>query len=152
MVLQMSRSELLEVECPSCRIPQDIVIWQTIHVAESPELKEQLITGAINYFSCTACDFEGFVTAPLLYNDRKEEICVQYVPVEYCEDTDFLQRTFSQDGRMRNGQAGTTSPLPAERSPVQHPHIVFSMDELIRYVLFRDRLRQAFAETDKESR
>ncbi len=146
----MSSHSLLEVECPSCGKKREIVIWQMVDVTREPERREEIFTGKINYFTCDGCDFEGFITAPLVYLDMEKEFCVQYVPVEFFEDTGYLKESFTPDGGVRTGLPANTAESP-ELSCMQGAHIVFSMAELIRYVLFRERLGQVFAETGGES-
>ena len=145
MYTKMSSHELLEVECPSCRAKQDIVIWKSLNITRDPELKEQLFTGKINYFDCRACDFEGFITAPLFYEDMEKKICANYVPIEYLEDEEYLKQSFTPDAAIRLDVPEDTARI-ADRDYFRHVHIVFSMAELIRYVLFRDRLGQVFQE------
>jgi hypothetical protein len=145
----MSSHNLLEVECPSCKVKQDITIWQSINVTRDPELKEQLFTGKINYFTCGHCDFEGFITAPLVYDDREKKICIRYVPVEYLEDEDYLRDSFTEDAKIRPRLPVDTADI-ADTEYFRQAHIVFSMTELIRYVLFRDRLGQVFESTGAE--
>ncbi|MCK9581512.1 MAG: CpXC domain-containing protein [Methanoregula sp.] len=141
----MSSHELLEVECPSCRAKQDIVIWKSLNVTRDPELKEQFFTGKINYFTCGSCDFEGFITAPLVYDDMEKKICANYVPIEYLEDEEYLKQSFTPDAEIRLELPDDTARI-AEMDYFRHAHMVFSMAELIRYVLFRDRLGQVFSE------
>lgn len=145
-VYRMSSHELLEVECPSCRAKQDIVIWKSLNVTRDPEIREQFFTGKINYFTCGSCDFEGFISAPLVYHDREKKICAQYVPMEYLEDEEYLKQSFTPDAEIRPGLPEDTARI-ADRDCFRHAHIVFSMAELIRYVLFRDRLLQVFQAT-----
>jgi hypothetical protein len=145
----MSSNSLLEVECPSCKAKQDILIWQSINVTRDPDLKEQLFTGKINYFSCGNCDFEGFITAPLVYDDMERKICVNYVPVEYLEDEEYLKGSFTPDAKIRLSLTADTAHI-ADMDYFRNAHIVFSMAELIRYILFRDRLEQVFTSSEPE--
>jgi hypothetical protein len=146
----MSSHALLEVECPSCKAKQDIVIWQSINVTRDPEIKEQLFTGKINYFSCDACDFEGFITAPLVYDDMEKKICVNYVPVDYLDDEEYLKESFTNDAKIQLNLPPDITQI-ADTGYCRNAHIVFSMPELIRYVLFRDRLDQVFKKTHDRS-
>jgi len=145
----MSCNELPEAGCPSCRAKQDILIWKSISVNGDPEIKEQLFTGRINYFSCKNCDFEGFITAPLVYDDQEMEIRVNYVPAGYPEDEEYLKESFTPDAKIRPGpdagNARTGGP-----DYFHDAHIVFSMAEMIRYILFRDRPDQVSAGTGPE--
>ena len=139
----MSSHERLEVECPSCQEKQDIIIWKSINVTRDPEMKEKLVTGRINYFTCGSCNFGGFIAAPLIYDDMEKKICVNYVPVEYLEEEEYLKLSFTPDGGIQLDVPKDTAHI-ADTDYFRHAHIVFSMAELIRYVLFRDRLGQVF--------
>ncbi len=145
MYTKMSSHELLEVECPSCRTKQDIVIWHSINGTRDPVIKEQLFTGRINYFDCNSCDFEGFISAPLVYHDLEKKICANYVPVEYLDDEEYLKQSFTPEGKIRLDLPDDTA-HGAGADSFWNAHIVFSMAELIRYVLFRDRLAQVSEE------
>jgi len=141
----MSSHQLVEVECPSCRAKQDILIWKSINVTRDPGVKEQLFCAKINYFDCENCDFEGFITAPLVYNDMEKKICVNYVPLEYLDDGECLKQSFTPDGKIRPYLPDDTARI-ADTKYFRNAHIVFSMAEMIRYVLFRDRLGQVYEE------
>lgn len=143
----MDPHAMLEVECPSCRMKQDIMVHSVLDVTSDPGLKEQFFTGRINYFTCPSCRFEGFITAPLDYHDTEQKICAKYVPVEYFEDEEYLKRAFLPDGNVRPDPCPDPESAAAS-SCMQDAHIVFSMTELIRYVLFRDRLDQVFTEQE----
>ncbi len=138
---RMSSFNQIEVECPSCRTRQDIRIWQAIDAARNKEVREQLITGRINYLYCSSCQFEGEIAAPLLYYDTEKRFCARYVPVEYLDDEEYVARTFMPDGTVRAGGFADEDPS-LDTDYFRHAHIVFSLPELIRYVLFRERVSQ----------
>lgn len=140
---RMSSFHQIEVECPSCRARQDIRIWQAIDAARNPEVREQLITGRINYFCCSSCRFEGEIAAPLIYYDTVKQFCASYVPAGYLDDEEYVARTFLPDGTVRAGGFAEGEPS-ADTDYFRHAHIVFSLPELIRYVLFRERVSQLF--------
>jgi len=143
----MSPHQQIEVECPSCRKRQDILVWHSIDATRNPPIREQLVTGRINYFDCNCCDFEGFISAPLAYHDGEKKIFACYVPVECLDDPEYLRATFTPQGTIRQGLP--EDPADCEGTEyLEHPHIVFSMEELIRYVLFRDRLLQVSDEEE----
>lgn len=137
----VSPYELLEVECPSCRKRQDVMVWNRIDATADPGSKEDLITGRTNYFSCPSCGFEGFIAAPLFYDDPVCGVSALYVPVEYLNDDEYLERMFPYNGKARSGTDDSTT-VAAGGIVRQDPHVVFSMEELVRYIIFRDRLRQ----------
>jgi len=106
------------------------------------------LEGRINIFSCAHCKFVAAVPAPLLYHDMTLEFCVQYYPFEYIEDTDFVRSLAKQIKRdpeltRKDSESSPTTKFGAMKAAmrrVRRPHVVFDMSELVRYVMFRDRL------------
>ncbi len=129
------------VGCPDCGREQEIQIWRSINVSARPELKTMLFEGKINIFECPSCGSKARIAVPLMYHDMDRQYCVHYVPPEDLDDTTLGM--FEKDGTLR-------ADLPEY---MRAQHIVFEMSEMIRYVLFRDRLsdyheREARGEVD----
>lgn len=127
----------------NCNRTQKMTIYESINVTLDPSLKEKLFKGGINIFQCTTCGKKEFVAIPLLYHDMVHQIMVQYFPLDSLENDTFLSQ-FS-----KNGQGGIEfkKALPRElRKLCEHIHIVFDMDELLRYVVFRDKLLERWKE------
>lgn len=127
------------VQCPECTTKVQITIYKSLDVSEDPGAKESFLNGAINLFRCTGCSFEAFFPAPFTYHDRENKIVAQCYPYTFIEEDRFFSR-FTADGKMTG---------PPENAPGLSDidygsdiHIVFSMEELARYVAFRDRLRE----------
>jgi hypothetical protein len=101
-------------------------------------MKEPLMDGKINYYNCTNCDFGGFIPAPFIYHDMENELFVQYYPFEGLDNEEELITLFSPDGKLRIDFGDH----PEESIPVymKDPKVVFSMEELIRYIAFREKL------------
>ncbi len=133
----MSKMFTTELKCPHCKNIQKVEIWESINVTLDPELKAKLFDNKINLFNCGECKKEAFVEAPLLYHDMDRKFCVQYYPTEYLEHKDFYHQ-FTMDGEI------SMSDMPEVFADavtyMSKPHIVFDMNEMIRYVMFRDRL------------
>lgn len=125
------------LECPDCGQEKETMVWDSINVSLDPELKTMLFAAKINLFECEKCQKETFIDAPLLYHDMSMQYCVQYFPSEGLDDEDFFHQ-FSADGSL------VLTDLPAAfvnaGAYLKRPHIVFDMNEMIRYVAFRDRL------------
>jgi hypothetical protein len=132
--MTMMREE--EIACPECAKSQKVQICDTINATLNPELKRDLIEGKINFFKCAHCEFAGFMPTSLFYHDMELKYCVYFVPFDLAMSPQFLGRCTS-DGTM--SQEGMSSP-PAGAQYIANPRIVFGIDELVRYVLFRDRL------------
>jgi hypothetical protein len=123
------------MQCPSCGNSQEATFWQTINVTVSPELKQFLMNGTINTFACEKCGEKAFINTPLMYHDMDQKFCVQYYPPEALDDAQFF-RQFNPDGSLamdKNSAALASHHLA-------RPHIVFSMVEMLNYIVFRDGL------------
>jgi Zn ribbon nucleic-acid-binding protein len=134
----MSIRHIVELQCPTCGVKGNTEIWYTINVDIDPEAKKQLLEGKINIFQCNHCGYRDIVPVQLLYHDMKKRFCAQFVPFFKTEDKDFLD-SLAGDAKPR-----LPSKLPEHHVPeyFSNIHCVFSMDELVRYVVFRDRVAQ----------
>jgi hypothetical protein len=130
----MSVHNQVELECPYCHRKQLTTVWESINVQISPEAKKELIEGNINVFHCQKCDKKVNITTKLLYHDMGKQFLVLYFPFEWLKSEDVLE-SFTRDGNAWSGrpnlQLGYIS---------QPPHVVFDMNELVRYVFFREKL------------
>jgi len=135
----MTMGDVVEVECPKCGGKQATNIWRTINVSVNPELKQALFDGRINVFRCSKCGCEAPIGVDLLYHDMHEQFWVQFYPFEWLNNDRGLAR-FGPDGEMGMGLPSELSNLPLQSYVSRAPHVVFDMGELVRYVLFRDKL------------
>jgi hypothetical protein len=138
-----------EIPCPKCGQAQTITIWESIDAEPDPAAREALFEAQVNRFDCPGCDFDALVPLPLLYHDRKRQFVVQFFPFGWLDEPDFVER-FTADGRDRQvlesfERALKAKKIPPGAEPVE-PHVVFEMPELVRYVLFRERVFDARAE------
>lgn len=133
----MSKMTPYELQCPHCGNTQETIVWQSLNVTLDPELKQKLLAAEINLFKCKKCHKKTFINAPLLYHDMRQRFFVQYYPPEVLEDNELLGQ-YSPDGSL----SLTNIPAAVTESDayLTRPHIVFDIDEMIRYVAFRDRL------------
>jgi hypothetical protein len=132
-----------EIPCPRCGAAQTITVWESIDVEPDPEARDALFEARVNRFDCPTCDFDALVPVPLLYHDRRRQFVVQYFPFAWLDEPKFVER-FSSDGRDQQvaeefERAIRDRRIPAGAEPVE-PHVVFEMAELVRYVLFRERV------------
>jgi hypothetical protein len=132
-----------EIACPKCGKAQAVTLWDSIDADPDPEARTALFEARINRFDCPACDFDALVPVPLLYHDRKRQFVVQFFPFGLLDEQRFVER-FTADGRDREvaemfEQARKAKKIPPGAEPAE-PHVVFDMAELVRYVLFRERV------------
>lgn len=147
----MAATDLVEVQCPSCRAKQDVLLTNSINVTTNPEEKEMVIAGTINYFRCRSCSYEGHIATSLFYHDMVKKFCACYIPPENLEDAEYVRHIFTRYAKISLMLPDGEEP-PAEAEYVSDAHIVFSLPELSRYVLFRDRIGEVFAGDGSPSR
>src|SRR5512139_176949 len=139
--MSMKREE--EIPCPKCGTKQTVTLWSSIDADPDPEARAALFEAQINRYDCSGCDFDALVPVPLLYHDRRRQFVVQYFPFGWLDEEGFVER-FTADGRDRQvieafEQARTAKRIPPGAEPME-PHVVFEMAELVRYILFRERV------------
>ena len=139
----MSEMAPHNLECPNCGNKQETMVWNSINVTLDPELKRTLLEAKINLFSCEKCGENSFTDTPLLYHDMAQQFCVQSYPVEAIEDVEFLRR-FSRDGSVVI--TGIPAGIKESGAYITCPHIVFDINEMLRYVRFRDRISESTRE------
>jgi len=135
-----------EIPCPKCGKAQTVTIWESIDAEPDPEARTALFEARVNRFDCPACDFDALVPVPLLYHDRRRQFVVQFFPFGWLDEPKFVER-FTADGRDRQvlerfELAMKAKKIPPGAEPVE-PHVVFELPELVRYVLFRERVFDA---------
>jgi len=131
----MSVNEIKVVVCPHCQHEQTVKIWQSLNVAFDRTAKKELFEGKINLLVCENCQQKTFIPVPFLYHDPERQMAVQYFPGVVIRDEKFLGQ-FEIDGTYAGDEnAGLEVP-----DYMHHLHLVFNMDELVTYVIFREVL------------
>ena len=125
------------VSCPNCSNKQEIEVWESINVTIDPALKEQLFNGTINSFKCSICTYETRIETALLYHDMTQEFAVQYYPYSFLKIKEFLED-------QRNITHHFDELLKSEPKNIPRyllkPHIVFSLEEMCRYVIYIEKV------------
>lgn len=134
----MSRLHLVKLTCPHCQAENEAAVWDSINAQLDPQAKEQLLEGKINILTCSRCGVSSPIDAPLLYHDMEKEFGVEYYPFKSINDDNFLAG-FNADGSLKPDDK---LPIDVKQHYLFQPHYVFSMDELVRYILFRDKLAE----------
>lgn len=132
---RMSRKETITLNCPECGEPQQTVVWHSLNVTLDPQAKQELFEGRINVLSCEACGSSFKIDGPLLYHDMELEFAIQYYPPNALEEPAFYEQ-FGSAGQL------DIPVLEGLEVPeiLRRPHVVFDLQELGRYVTFRERL------------
>lgn len=85
----MSLNTQQSIKCPACGLLQDMTVWDSITVKDSPDLKKDLLGGKINIFKCSSCSHSGLVPTPMLYHDEEKKLMISFSP---CNDENLKAR------------------------------------------------------------
>ena len=132
----MSISDTKEITCPNCGQKQNEVIHSSINITLNPELKQDLFDGNINRFECNYCSHNSIIPVPLLYHDMDRKFAVHFFSSESIKKNDFLNK-FDSRGKMLVDRENLDFEPPDYLYDV---HIVFDMNELLNYIIFREYL------------
>ncbi len=135
----MTKSRSHELECPRCGSKQETTVFESVNVTLDPELQKKLFDGNINTFNCSNCGEKVVIVTPLIYHDMAQKFCIHYYPPEQLDDTDFYKE-FKSDGSL--AISNILEQFPAIGPYLSNPHIVFDIDEMLRYIFFRDQLHR----------
>ncbi len=69
------------IACPFCRQPITIQVHQIVDVSEQPELKQLLLAGRLNSFTCPHCRNAGALATPFFYHDPDKELALLFIPM-----------------------------------------------------------------------
>jgi hypothetical protein len=70
------------ISCPQCKQPVIVEITRLFDVAENPQAKQILLSGAYNLMSCPNCGFRGQAPTPIVYHDPDKELLLTFFPPE----------------------------------------------------------------------
>jgi uncharacterized protein YbaR (Trm112 family) len=137
----MTMTEAEIIACPACKKKQAVDVYQSINAMENPELVQKLMAGELNVLRCTACGHVAQIHTPLLFNDYRIGLKLQFYPehllaenIEYvCNDyLEMLKqmKKFHQEFGLLMQDSNKPGGLLA----------VFSMEEMVRQIKFRTKL------------
>ena len=129
----------MEVECPECGEKQAAMRWDTLNVTLNPEGRLKLQDGLINTLVCSSCGHKSRLNVPLLYHDMIIGFLVKYYPFGFIGDQSFLDR-FPKTGKLIPSSDLKDFGLEGSDYVEDEVHLVFTMGELVRYVMFREGL------------
>ncbi len=82
------------------------MVWNSITVKDSADLKEDLLSGKINMFRCTACSHTALMPTPLLYNDEEKRLIITLSPTNdpllKQQMLENVQNTSKDSGELEN--------------------------------------------------
>lgn len=120
-------------ECPVCSAKNRVLVWDTTNAQVNPEAKAALLNGETNLYICRACGKCFLMDKPLLYHDMEIGYMAWHFHFSLVQSGKILE--WIDPG----GQARGIEDCP-ECDYAASIHYVFDMDELVRYIRFRDVL------------
>ncbi len=88
----MSLNTQEKIRCPKCGVLNDITLWQSLTVSDSPDLKEELLRGRLNVLTCSECGTKALVPTPLLYHDEEKKLMLSFLP---CQNDEERKKQFA---------------------------------------------------------
>lgn len=70
------------ISCPQCKQPLAADITRLFDVAENPQVKQILLSGAYNLVQCPSCGYRGQAPTPIVYHDPEKELLLTFFPPE----------------------------------------------------------------------
>ena len=136
----MTMTESETIACPACKVEQDVDVYQTINAMENPELVQKLVAGKINIFKCAGCSHVAQIQLPLLFNDYRVGVKIQYYPEHWLADNpeEVCNDYLGMLTQMR--QFRDDFPFMEKSNKPESLLVVFSMDEMINQIKFRTQL------------
>ena len=122
----MSAQKTYNIRCPQCGREQKVELYESINVAQQPDLKTALFENRLNRIQCVSCDASFRVDKPLLYNDPDRNILIHWMPANVVSREEILDEF---DRSMEELRAA----LPPDIEPPR-VRLVFTRAELVELV------------------
>lgn len=100
----MSLNTQEQIRCPKCSSLNNVTLWQSLTVADSPDLKDELLNGRLNMLICTECGAKALVPTPLLYRDDQKKLIISFLPCateeEATEQFELIRKNSRASGEL----------------------------------------------------
>ena len=129
------------IACPACKVEQDVDVYQTINAMENPELLQNLLSREINVLTCSACGHVAQIHTPLLFNDYRMDLKIQFYPEHLLvENPEYVSNDYLEMlKQMETFRAEFGLFMPDSNKPGSLL-VVFSMAEMVNQIRFRTKL------------
>ena len=122
------------IACPFCRQPITIQVHQIVDVSEQPELKQLLLAGRLNSFTCPHCRNAGALATPFFYHDPDKELALLFLPMNLNVKEADQQKMI---GRLTQ-QVMNNLPPEKRRAYLLQPQQFFNLKTMIETILQAD--------------
>ena len=119
----MSFAKTYSIRCPQCEHTQNVELYDSINVAQEPELKTALLENRLNRVQCESCDTSFRVDKPVLYHDADRNILIHWMPDTTCSRDEILDEFDDAMAELRTA-------LPEDAEPPR-VRLVFTRVELV---------------------
>jgi hypothetical protein len=124
--------------CPGCGATLVGKPCMDVDAAREPVVRELLMDGVLNRYTCETCQHQGVSPLPVIYRNSRLGFCVVYVPPHLVESRELAGLFLGVDQPRKD--------LLGIDAKVTEGMMVFSMDELARQVRFREIVSKHHAE------
>ncbi len=122
----MAVQETYSIRCPKCGRDQEALLYESVNVTESPELRDILMANELNAVTCEQCGFSFRVDKKLLYHDADQGIMIYWFP-EGADASGDQQQQFMDTLRALND-------LLPDGMDAPNVHLVYSRMELVERI------------------
>jgi hypothetical protein len=122
------------IACPFCRQPITIQVHQIVDVSEQPELKQLLLAGRLNSFTCPYCRNGGALATPFFYHDADKELALLFIPMNVNAKEADQQKMI---GRLTQ-QVMSNLPPEKRKAYLLQPQQFFNLKTMIETILHAD--------------
>ena len=137
----MTMIETETIACPACKKKQAIDVYQTINAMEDPELVQKLMAGELNVLTCNACGHVAQIHTPLLFNDYRLGLKIQFYPEHLLvENPDYVCKNYLGMLKEIEKFREEFSLFMPDLNKSKNLLVVFSMDEMVNQIKFRAKL------------
>jgi hypothetical protein len=146
----MSQRKTYPIRCPKCGHEQEVELYESVNVAESPELKEDLLLNRLNAVQCPQCEFAFRVDAPLLYCNPAVGYMIYWMPMpedqleeavrRFRDVMEVIQGTLPDDFRVPEVSMVLTRTELVERIYLLDKDLEERIIEYIKYMIYSNNL------------
>ena len=125
-IIIMSAQKTYSIRCPQCNHTQNVELYDSINVAQQPELKKALFENRLNRVVCEDCEASFRIDKPLLYHDSDRNILIHWMPDNVMSRDEILDE-------FDKSMEGLREALPEGVEPPR-VRLVFDRVELVELI------------------
>ena len=122
------------INCPNCRQPIVAEVEQLFDFTQKPSVKQELLSGMVNYVQCPNCGYQGNLATPIVYHDLQKELLLTYVPPELGMPRDDQERMI---GALINQVVNKLAP-EQRKGYLLRPKASLTLQNLVEQILEAD--------------